>query len=161
MISQSLRLKPVTGGDAAAELMADGYTILRAAIAAETIAEIEADLSDRFDRTPFCQGGFYGERTKRFGRLLIRSSLVERLVLHPTILALAEAALGRWCDRIQLNLTQAVELHPGALPQFPHRDQTMWQGEEGRIEYLVNIMWPLSPFSPKADRRRHLSENWR
>jgi ectoine hydroxylase-related dioxygenase (phytanoyl-CoA dioxygenase family) len=147
MISQFLQSTPVPGGDHGAELMADGYTILRGAIAGETIAEIEADLSDRFDRTPFCQGGFYGERTKRFGRLLIRSPLIEQLVLHPAILALAEAALGPWCDRIQLNLTQAVELHPGALPQFPHRDQTMWQGEEGRIEYLVNIMWPLSPFT--------------
>ncbi|MGX5714359.1 phytanoyl-CoA dioxygenase family protein [Sphingopyxis terrae subsp. ummariensis] len=128
-------------------LLADGYDILRGVVDRGFVAEIEADLANRFERTPFCEGGFYGERTKRFGRLLIRSAGIERLVRHPDILALAEAALGPWCERIQLNLTQAIELHPGALVQFPHRDQDMWQGEQGRTEYLVNVMWPLTPFT--------------
>ena len=128
-------------------LPADGFTILRGAVNRNLIAEIEADLADRFEQTPFCEGGFYGARTKRFGRLLIRSPLIEQLVLHPGILALAEAVLAPWCERIQLNLSQAIEIHPGALAQFPHRDQDMWQGEQGRIEYLVNVMWPLTPFT--------------
>jgi len=127
----------------------DGFTILRGAVDRGIIAEIETDLADRFAATPFCEGGFYGERTKRFGRLLIRSPRVETLVRHPEILALAQQVLGPWCDRIQLNLTQAIELYPGALPQFPHRDQDMWQAENGRIEYLVNIIWPLTPFTAK------------
>lgn len=125
----------------------DGFTILRGVVDRRIIADIEADLADRFAATPFCEGGFYGERTKRFGRLLIRSLRVETLVLHPRILALAQQVLGPWCDRIQLNLAQAIELHPGALPQFPHRDEDMWQAEHGRIEYLVNIIWPLTPFT--------------
>lgn len=125
----------------------DGFTILRGAVDPNIIAEIEADLVDRFAATPFCEGGFYGERTKRFGRLLIRSPRVEALALHPEILALAEGVLGPWCDRIQLNLSQAIELHPGALPQFPHRDRDMWQAEEGRAELLVNVIWPLTRFT--------------
>ncbi len=129
------------------DLLADGYSILRNAVPCEWIAGIAADLADRFEHTPFCEGGFYGERTKRFGRLLIRSPMIERLVLHREILALADRALGPWCDRFQLNLTQAIELHPGALAQFPHRDQDMFGGERGRIEYLVNVMWPLTPFT--------------
>lgn len=133
----------------AAALLADGYTILRGAVSPALIAEIEADLADRYEATPFCEGGFYGERTKRFGRLLIRSGRVTDLVLDPAVLALAEMALGRFCDRLQLNLTQAIEIHPGALPQFPHRDQDMWRGEIGRMEYLVNVMWPLTTFTPE------------
>lgn len=133
-------------GDAAA-LLADGYTIIRGAAEPSLLAEIEADLADRYEATPFCEGGFYGERTKRFGRLLIRSPNAARLVLNPVVLALAEMALGRFCDRIQLNLTQAIEIHPGALAQFPHRDQDMWAGEIGRVEYLINVMWPLTPFT--------------
>ncbi|WP_332817683.1 phytanoyl-CoA dioxygenase family protein [Sphingopyxis sp.] len=133
----------------AAELLADGYTIVRGAVRPSLIAEIEADLADRYEATPFCEGGFYGERTKRFGRLLLRSEGMTNLVLDPTILALAEMVLGRFCDRLQLNLTQAIEIHPGALPQFPHRDQDMWRGEIGRIEYLLNVMWPLTPFTPE------------
>lgn len=139
-------LAPDRIGDAAT-LLADGYAILRGAADPALIAEIEADLADRYEATPFCEGGFYGERTKRFGRLLIRSPGMEALVLNASVLALAEMALGRFCDRLQLNLTQAIELHPGALPQFPHRDQDMWAGEIGRVEYLVNIMWPLTPFT--------------
>ena len=133
----------------AAELLADGYTIVRGAVRPSLIAEIEADLADRFETTPFCEGGFYGERTKRFGRLLIRSEGISNLVLDPAVLALAEMVLGRFCDRLQLNLAQAIEIHPGALPQFPHRDQDMWRGEVGRMEYLVNVMWPLTPFTPE------------
>ena len=141
-------VEPAPGATAKADdLLAEGFQILRSVLAPALIAEIEADLADRFELTPFCQGGFYGERTKRFGRLLIRSPLVERLVLHPLILGLAEEALGPWCERIQLNLTQAIEIHPGALPQFPHRDRDMWQAEEGRAELLVNVIWPLTRFT--------------
>lgn len=129
------------------DLMGNGYTILRGAAPRELVAAIAADLAPRYAAAPFCEGGFYGERTKRFGRLLIRSPRMADLVMKPAILELAELALGNWCERIQLNLAQAIELHPGALPQFPHRDQDMWQGALGDVEYLVNIMWPLTPFT--------------
>lgn len=128
-------------------LMDDGYTILRGAAAHSLIGGVAADLETRFAATPFCEGGFYGERTKRFGRLLIRSPHMAALVMNSAILDLAELALGNWCDRIQLNLSQAIEIHPGALAQFPHRDQDMWQGALGDVEYLVNVMWPLTPFT--------------
>lgn len=143
-VSMHQAAAPCAAGNRLAD---DGFAILRGAVDPGFIAEIEADLADRFAATPFCEGGFYGERTKRFGRLLIRSPRVETLVLHPEILALAQQVLGPWCDRIQLNLTQAIELYPGALPQFPHRDRDMWQAEEGRAELLVNVIWPLTPFT--------------
>lgn len=138
------------GGRRSAEgqaLMERGYTMLRGAAPAALVRRVGADLDARFTATPFCEGGFYGERTKRFGRLLIRSPLVADLVLNRAILDLAELALGNWCERIQLNLAQAIEIHPGALPQFPHRDQDMWQGALGEVEYLLNVMWPLTPFT--------------
>jgi ectoine hydroxylase-related dioxygenase (phytanoyl-CoA dioxygenase family) len=51
-----------------------------------------------------------------------------------------------WCERIALNLTQAIEIHPGAPAQLPHRDQDMWAGPKGGLEYLVNVMWPIDQF---------------
>ncbi|WP_432769519.1 phytanoyl-CoA dioxygenase family protein [Sphingopyxis sp.] len=128
-------------------LMDEGFTILRGAAPAALIARVAEDLAPRYAATPFCEGGFYGERTKRFGRLLIRSPHVADLVMNPEILDLAQLALGNWCDRIQLNLAQAIELHPGALAQFPHRDQDLWQGSLGEVEYLINVMWPLTSFT--------------
>lgn len=133
--------------DHAAMLMEDGYTVLRDAADPQLIAAVARDLAPRFAATPFCEGGFYGERTKRFGRLLIRSPSAASLVLHRDILALADMTLGPWCDRFQLNLTQAIELHPGALPQFPHRDQDMWAGDIGVREYLLNVIWPITSFT--------------
>lgn len=124
-----------------------GYCIVEQAVPPSLIAAIDEDLAPDFAATPFCQGGFYGARTKRFGRLLLRSRHADTLVRHPTVMTLIEAALAPFCDTIQLNLTQAIALHPGALPQLPHRDQDMWRGEIGRIEYLVNVMWPLTPYT--------------
>lgn len=131
---------------ATSELAARGYCVLRDIVTPAVIGAVDRDLAQRFGDTPFCQGGFYGPRTKRFGGLLKRSDHAAELIQNSAILNLARAVLEPWCDVIQLNLAQALELHPGAPAQFPHRDQDMWGGVTGEIEYLVNVMWPLTPF---------------
>lgn len=131
----------------AAALRSQGYTIVRDAVAPEPIAALAADLDERFAATPFCDGDFYGRRTKRFGSLLTRSDHAAAFVQHALALGLAERMLGPHCDRIALNLTQAVEIHPEALAQYPHRDEDMWGGPKGDVEYLINVIWPLTPFT--------------
>lgn len=123
-----------------------GYAILRRAIEPDQVMGLAERLDPVFSATPFCKGGFYGEETKRFGGLLARDEAVADFVTHPLILSLVEEMLAPWCDTIQLNITQAIAIHPGALPQFPHRDQDMWGGPKGEIEYLVNVMWPFTPY---------------
>lgn len=131
----------------ASSLDQDGYCVVERALDPLVVASLAADLAPRFDATPFGQGDFYGSRTKRFGALLTRSPRAAQLVLHERILGIVQCMLEPWCDRIALNLTQAIEIHPGALPQLPHRDQDMWEGPKGTLEYLVNVMWPLDPFT--------------
>ncbi|UIJ46348.1 phytanoyl-CoA dioxygenase family protein [Sphingomonas cannabina] len=128
------------------ELRCEGWCIIPDALPPATIAALDADLAETFERTPFCKGGFYGATTKRFGRLLARSAHAAALVQHSVILGITEAILSPWCDCIQLNTTQAIAVHPGAPAQFPHRDQDMWAAPKGEIEYLVNVIWPLTPF---------------
>lgn len=128
-------------------LLADGFCVVPDALEPRLAAELAQDLASRFEATPFCQGGFYGSRTKRFGGLLKRSPLAEAFVMRPRILAAVEGVLSPHCDRFQLNLTQALQLHPGQAAQPPHRDEDMWGGPKGAMEYLVNVMWPLSPFT--------------
>jgi ectoine hydroxylase-related dioxygenase (phytanoyl-CoA dioxygenase family) len=142
------RLQPTAPAapDATQNLLEHGYCVLPNALSSTTIKSLDEDLAQAFADTPFCQGGFYGERTKRFGRLLARSPHAAELVMHPEILSVAQHILGPWCDCIQLNLTQAIALHPGALPQLPHRDQDMWRGAIGQTEYLLNVMWPFTPY---------------
>lgn len=128
------------------ELLSNGYCILHE-LASATVHALASDLAPVFAETPFCEGDFYGRRTKRFGSLLRRSRHMADLVLDPVILPAIEAILGPGCERIQLNLAQAIEIHPGEVRQFPHRDQDMWRGADGSQEYLVNVLWPLTPFT--------------
>jgi len=133
--------------EAFAELQAQGYCVLGNAIDRTVIDELNRDLDPIFAETPFCDGDFYGRSTKRFGSLLKRSPHAQALVANKLILDIVDRTLGPWCDCINLNLTQGIEIHPGAPAQYPHRDQDMWQGPKGEVEYLVNVMWPLSPFT--------------
>ncbi|HYJ53202.1 MAG TPA: phytanoyl-CoA dioxygenase family protein [Allosphingosinicella sp.] len=128
-------------------LLADGWCLLPHLFPPAEVEALDAEFARDFEKTPFCEGPFYGERTKRFGRLLARSRRAWPLVQHPLVLGIVERVLSPWCDTIQLNLTQAVAVHPGALAQVPHRDQDMWRGETGRIEYLVNVMWPFTRYT--------------
>lgn len=128
-------------------LQRDGYCVIPDLVPTATVRRLEADLDPTFAATPFSQGRFYGNRTKRFGSLLRRSRHAEALVANATILSIAEQVLGEACDCLQLNVAQAIEIHPGEVRQFPHRDHDMWRGEKGRHEYLLNVIWPLTPFS--------------
>jgi len=137
-----------------AQLLDQGYCIVENALPTRVLKSLNADLDPVFAATPLCQGRFYGERTKRFASLLRRSPSAARLVLSPAILSLVDAVLKPMCDRIQLNVAQAIEIHPGEQSQFPHRDHDMWQGHKGEHEYLVNVMWPLTPFTAENGATR-------
>lgn len=128
-------------------LVNQGYCIIPDALPPATIAALDRDLSTDFEDTPFCQGPFYGETTKRFGRLLSRSRLAASLVQHDVVQGIADRILLSWCDNIQLNVAQAIAVHPGAPAQLPHRDADMWRLPPGGGESLVNVIWPLSEFT--------------
>jgi len=128
-------------------LLEQGWCVIPGLLEPETVAALDRDLAPDFEETPFCRGGFYGERTKRFGRLLARSKRAASLVQHPLVLGIVRKLLEPWCDTVQLNLTQALALYPGAPPQLPHRDQDMWRGAIGETEYLVNVMWPFTRYT--------------
>lgn len=130
-----------------AELLERGYCIIPNLVPDDTIRGLADDLDPVFAATPLSQGHFYGFRTKRFGRLLSRSRHAEPLVMQPEILGIANAILGAACDRIQLNVAQAIEIHPGEVRQYPHRDHDMWAGDKGAHEYLINVIWPLDRFT--------------
>jgi hypothetical protein len=129
------------------QLLADGYCVIPGLLPTPVINSLDRNLTEDFDNTPFCTGGFYGERTRRFGRLLARPPIAAELVQHGLVLGIVRAVLSPWCDTIQLNLTQALALHPGAPPQLPHRDQDMWRGSVGKTEFLVNVMWPFTRYT--------------
>jgi hypothetical protein len=129
------------------ELSSQGFCVARGVVNEDLVSALNADLDAAFEAAPFCDGDFYGRSTKRLGGMLNRSAAAEAFVRHPLALGIADAVLGPWCDRYALNLTQAIEIQGGAPAQYPHRDQDMWAGPKGELEYLVNVMWPLTPFT--------------
>lgn len=135
-----------------ADLREQGYAIIEDLVSPDLIEALGSDLAAHFAATAFSQGSFSGTDTRRFAGLLKRSPHVAGLVEHELILQIAEAMLGPWCDHFSLNLTQAIELAPGAKPQVPHRDQDMWPCSSfayphSGLELLINVLWPLSEFS--------------
>ena len=127
-------------------LLENGYCMIPNLMSPSKVRALHDDLRERFEKTGFSDGDFYGRRTKRFGGLLKRSAHAAAFVQNPLILDIAQSVLGLHCDRFQLNLTQALEIWPGEPEQLPHRDQDMWQGPKGQIEYLINVMWPFTPY---------------
>ena len=128
------------------DLRDHGYCVIRDVMPPEDVAALAADLAPSFDETARSVGPFYGDTTKRFHSLLRRSPFAAAFVAHPLVLEVARAILGPFCDRIPLNLTQAIEILPGGVPQPPHRDQDMWPIRSPGVEYLVNVMWPFTPY---------------
>ena len=128
-------------------LRAHGYVILEDLASAPVIERVCAELEPWFSATPRCQGNFYGWKTTRLGSILLKSPACQELVLHPTILDLAHTILAPHCDWYQLNLTQAVRIHPGERQQAPHRDEEMWPCQKNGVEYLINVLWALSDFT--------------
>jgi hypothetical protein len=130
------------------QLARDGWCIMPDALPTQHITRLDDDLAAGFGRAPYCHGPFYGETTKRLGRLPLRSVHSEALICHTRILEIVHHFLAPWCDHVQLNTTQAIAIDPGAPAQVPHRDQDMFHGPKGEMEYLLNVIWPLTPFHP-------------
>ncbi|MBL8558739.1 MAG: phytanoyl-CoA dioxygenase family protein [Hyphomonadaceae bacterium] len=132
---------------ALAALGRDGFVILDALIDPQDVARLDDELAPWLAATPRCVGDFYGWRTTRVGGLLDKAPSAHALVLHPVIVAIADALLAPACDCIQLNLTQAVQVHPGERAQAPHRDEEMWPCPKGETPWLLNVMWAVSDFT--------------
>lgn len=138
-----------TGGTSTALdlLRSNGYVIFDRLLPEQVVDQVRAELEPWFAATPRCQGDFYGWNTTRFGSVLVKSETSWKLVMHELMLSLMNEVLGPHCDWYQLNLTQAVRLHPGQRQQVPHRDEEMWPCIKNGAEYLVNVMWSLSDFT--------------
>lgn len=134
-------------GEQTEALFTHGYCVIPNAMPAAMVRALAADLEPVFDATKLSVGPFYGDTTKRFHGLLRRSAHMAAFVQHEAVLSTVEGILGRHWDTIQLNLTQAIEILPGGEAQPPHRDQDMWPVHAEGVEYLINVMWPFSPYT--------------
>lgn len=129
------------------DLRTNGYVIFERLVSPAVMEAVCAELEPWFAATPSCRGDFYGWSTTRFGSVLLKSPASRSLVLNEAMLSIMDAVLAPNCDWYQLNLSQAVRIHPGQRQQVPHRDDEMWPCQKNGVEYLVNVMWALSDFT--------------
>lgn len=143
--------------DIVAAIERDGACIVRDVLSPETLAGLDAELTPLIDRTEPSGDEWAGRRTKRTGGLVTQSPASRPVVMHPLVLGAANAVLGPYCERIQLNVTQLITILPGQPAQPLHRDRFVWGGRgtgfEGagglprRIEPQFNAIWALTDFT--------------
>lgn len=148
MISASATA-PIRAGveDDVARLEQEGFLVLEGVLNAHETRALANELEPWLERTPRCEGDFYGWETTRVGGLLAKAPIVQRMALDLRIRAIADALLLPACDYVQLNLTQATRLHPGQGAQAPHRDEEMWPNDTQGRHWLLNVMWAVSDFT--------------
>ncbi len=133
-----------------AALREHGACVIADALAADALQRLERDLAPWFDAASCGEGPFFGRRTRRFSALFAKAPATAALALDDLVLPTAEAALdagARGCDRIQLNLTQAIGIGPGEPAQAIHRDDDFFPFAHPGGELMINALWTLDPFT--------------
>jgi ectoine hydroxylase-related dioxygenase (phytanoyl-CoA dioxygenase family) len=126
----------------------DGACIVEKLLSAAELAAIDADTAPWIERAQLGGDDFVGRHTKRTGALIARCPTTHAVITHPLILEAANLLLGPYCERIQLHLTQTIDIFPGQEAQFLHRDRLAWGGFIPKsIEPQFNTIWALTDFT--------------
>lgn len=125
----------------------DGAVIITGLMPNNEVEELHKELDVLFQQAPFCQGLFYGNNTKRLHSLVAKSENCRKMVMHNLMLEIMKRVLEGFCDKIQLNLTQGIQIWPGEKAQVLHRDDSMFPFKTKPFEFMVNAMWAYSEFT--------------
>lgn len=135
-------------------LQSDGCVVLADCLTHDEVDQYRTDLQPILDKSLFGDGKFVGNRTKRLGGLFLKSKIAQRAALDPSILRIVESVLSENCEQYQVNLTQAVEIHPGEPDQYLHADQGLFDYCKIEGECMMNVMWALTPFDEATGATR-------
>ena len=125
----------------------DGYAVVRDAMNADTLAAVAADLQPYLDAAHTGHEEFMGSLTKRFGALVAKTTAVQALIMHPTVLAVADHALLPSCATYQLHYTGVMHLEPGEKQQVLHRDTSVYPFANPCPPLTVATMWAVTDFT--------------
>jgi len=133
----------------------DGAVIIRGLMAPEQHERVANELAPWVERTPDGRDDFVGRQTTRTGALVARSPACRELVMHPTVIDLANRFLLQFSNKIQLHLTQVINIKPGQGTQPLHQDRLAWGGYIPKsIEPQFNTMWALTDFTEENGATR-------
>ena len=149
--------------DIVAVLDADGAVIVDQLLDPDLLASFRSDM-ERAAAT-FGAGSqsdaasvrnFWGESTKRFTRLAWRSRAFVDILLHPTLLAVADALLLPSCNGYWMNTGQMMIIGPGESAQVLHRDADNWRtmNRPDGFEVTVSVMFAITDFTAELGATR-------
>lgn len=125
-----------------------GVAVVEAAADEATMRGLDGELEPVLRRTPAGEGKFFGLKTRRMGRLLAKSPTSRKMALQGLVFPVVETILRRHCTRIQMNLTQAIRIEPGELPQILHKDDEFYPTpRQAGMELMINALWACTDFT--------------
>lgn len=128
------RLPASSNPDVVAEvLLRDGGLVLEGVLSPGQVARLDGDLAPHVDarRPGFGRhdhdGDFYGTNTVRIQGLPAKSrTFVDDLLLHPTLLGVADRVLLPGCGDYWMSQGETIYIGPGNAAQELHRDDLNW-----------------------------------
>jgi ectoine hydroxylase-related dioxygenase (phytanoyl-CoA dioxygenase family) len=130
----------------AAQLDADGYTIVEDAIEPELVDALAAallDLEELYDVQP-ANNSFEGAKTLRVYNLLALGRVWERVPVHPNVLPLVEHVLDPGC---LISSLSSITILPGETAQPIHADDQLLPIPKPHVPTVCNSMWALTDFT--------------
>lgn len=141
-------------GDALAR---EGGIVVRGLLADAVCDALEADLAPFVAARghgfrPDAAHTFYGGNTRRVQGLANKSpTFVSQLLLHPTLLALADRILLPNCGDYWLSQAETIYIGPGSAAQALHRDDINWEiAARLGIPLQISVLCALGDFDAAA-----------
>ncbi|CAB4880006.1 unannotated protein [freshwater metagenome] len=141
----------------------DGAVIVDQLLAPDLVARFRSDMeraAATFDHgTQSADEGvqqFWGATTKRFTRLASRSAAFTEILLHPTLLAVADTLLLPHCSDYWMNTGQMMIVGPGEAAQGLHRDADNWRplNQPGGFDVTISCMFAITDFTTELGATR-------
>lgn len=137
------------GADAVAQAVEQaGYAIVEGVLDQPQLEQLRGELEPHLQATDAGDEDFWGHRTKRFGALLRKSKMAQEMLVHPTVLGVADRLLLPYCASYWLNYTGVMHLAPGETAQTLHRDTNLWPFTNPAPPLTLATMWAVSDFTP-------------
>ena len=132
--------------EAAAEVAAEGWTILDDAIDPARCDEIADELARLTHERSIGPGDnvFEGTRTTRIYNLLVHGPVFERIPVHPNVLPVVERVLD---DGLLVSSLSSISIGPGEAAQLLHADDQLIPLPRPHPPIICNTMWAITDFT--------------
>lgn len=125
----------------------DGCIVITDLLDADETVLLRQQLELNFAEIPSCNGDFFGYATKRMSGVIRKSTVAQKMATLAPILGVMDHFLLQFCREYQLNLTQAIQIHPGEPAQIIHTDELLFPFDHPGKQAMLNCMWAVDDFT--------------